>query len=62
MLYKIRREYGYICYVLAVGDDELGVGDDEDASSEAAEGEAHVQSGRSRACDIDDATRLAPRE
>ena len=69
MLYKIRREYGYICYVLAVGDDklgvgddELGVGDDEDASSEAAEGEAHVQSERSRACDIDDATRLAPRE
>ena len=51
-----------MCYVLAVGDDELGVGDDEDASSEAAEGEAHVQSGRSRACDIDDATRLAPRE
>ena len=45
MLYKIWREYGYICYVLAVGDDELGVGDDEDASSEAAEGEAHVDLG-----------------
>ena len=54
MLYQIQREYGYICYVLAVGDDELGVGDDElgvgddeDASSEAAEGEAqaHVELG-----------------
>ena len=29
MLYKIRREYIYI-YVLAVGHDELSVGDDED--------------------------------
>jgi len=28
--------------VLAIGDDELSVGDDEDASSEAAEGLAHV--------------------
>ena len=37
MLYKIRREYIYI-YVLAVGHDELSAGDDDDASSEAAEG------------------------
>jgi len=28
--------------VLAIGDDELSVGDDEDVSSEAAEGLAHV--------------------
>ena len=36
--YIIYRDYVVTC-VLAVGDDELAVGDDDDASSEVAEGE-----------------------
>ena len=31
-----------VIYVLTVGDDELAVGDDDDALSEVAEGEARV--------------------
>jgi hypothetical protein len=48
--YIIYSDYVMMC-VLAVGDDELAVGDDDDASSEAA-GEGHVREcpGNSRGC------------
>ena len=39
--YIIYRDYVITC-VLAVGDDELAVGDDDNASSEVAGGRAHV--------------------
>jgi len=46
--YIIYRDYVVIC-VLAVGDNELGVKDDNDASSEVAEaGHVREGSGRSR--------------
>jgi len=38
MIYICFIKYGGTTCVLAVGDNELGIGDDEDASSEAAEG------------------------
>ncbi len=46
--YIIYRDYVVTC-VLAVGDDELGVKDDDDTSSEVAEaGHVREGSGRSR--------------